>query len=217
LFITFLNSIKQTENIDDFKAAEIRSENWKTTGEYTDPLAEYYHSHEAYENYPVVNISYKGAILFCEWLTNQYNENTKRKFNKVIFRLPSKEEWIIAAKGGDSNAIYPWKGTELKNKKGQYFCNFKNSEDRFCSVKGVKHTENADITTLSLSYFPNSYGLYNMSGNVSEMLAEEGFVIGGNWKDSEEHMKIETDSNYYKTESSMPTIGFRFFMDLIER
>ena len=32
------------------------------------------------------------------------------------------------------------------------------------------------------SYFPNDFGLYNTSGNVAEMLFEEGLAIGGGWR-----------------------------------
>ena len=31
----------------------------------------------------------------------------------------------MAAKGGDSSAIYSWQGNGLKNKEGQFLCNYK--------------------------------------------------------------------------------------------
>ncbi|MBL0741926.1 formylglycine-generating enzyme family protein [Chryseolinea lacunae] len=50
-----------------------------------------------YSNYPVINISYEAAVAYCEWLTEQYNNVAGRKFKKVKFRLPSVNEWQIAA------------------------------------------------------------------------------------------------------------------------
>jgi formylglycine-generating enzyme required for sulfatase activity len=53
-----------------------------------------------YMDYPAVNISHEGAVLFCQWFTEQYNSNPgKKKFAKVKFRLPSLNEWQIAALG----------------------------------------------------------------------------------------------------------------------
>ena len=52
-----------------------------------------------FSKYPAVNVPYEGAVLFCEWLTQHYNAHGKRKFKKVKFRLPTLEEWQIAALG----------------------------------------------------------------------------------------------------------------------
>ena len=53
-----------------------------------------------YGDYPAVNISHAGAVEFCDWLTDQYNENPKmKKFKKVKFRLPTRKEWQIMALG----------------------------------------------------------------------------------------------------------------------
>ena len=52
-----------------------------------------------YSNYPAVNLSYESVVAYCEWLTEQYNNNPDRKFKKVKFRLPTIKEWQIAALG----------------------------------------------------------------------------------------------------------------------
>jgi formylglycine-generating enzyme required for sulfatase activity len=53
-----------------------------------------------YTDYPAVNLLHEGAILFCQWFTEQYNSNTgKKKFKHVKFRLPTLQEWQIAALG----------------------------------------------------------------------------------------------------------------------
>ena len=50
-----------------------------------------------FTRYPAVSISFEGAQAYCEWLTEQYNNSATRKFKKVKFRLPSRDEWQIAA------------------------------------------------------------------------------------------------------------------------
>jgi formylglycine-generating enzyme required for sulfatase activity len=55
-----------------------------------------------YTHYPAVNVKHGAAVVFCQWLTEQYNTNTgKKKFKKVKFRLPTINEWRIAALGYD--------------------------------------------------------------------------------------------------------------------
>jgi len=50
-----------------------------------------------FTQYPAVNISYEAAMAYCSWLTDQYNGLTERKYKKVKFRLPTVEEFQIAA------------------------------------------------------------------------------------------------------------------------
>lgn len=52
-----------------------------------------------FQAYPAVNISYEAAVAYCDWLTAQYNNSTDHKFKKVKFRLPSIDEWQVAAAG----------------------------------------------------------------------------------------------------------------------
>jgi formylglycine-generating enzyme len=214
-YITFLNFLKQSNQADKYLTAQIDTAQWRDELTYNEPYAQYYHTHPAYMNYPVVNISYEGATLFCEWLTDQYNSNDKRKFKKVKFRLPSELQWTTAAKGGNSTANYPWKGTDLQTKKGLYRCNFRRATEVGMGVVG-KLNDNADVTAPSQSYWPNKYGLYNMSGNVAEMLIEKGQTKGGSWQDIAEAMKIENNGKYASFDTPMPSIGFRHFMDVIE-
>ncbi len=53
-----------------------------------------------YSDFPVVNISHGAAVVFMKWLTEEYNGIAgKKKFRKVRFRLPTRDEWQIAALG----------------------------------------------------------------------------------------------------------------------
>jgi|SRR5690554_1380513 len=215
-YTTFLNLLKQDNQTDKYITAKIDSAKWSDKHTYNEPYVQYYHTHPAYADYPVVNISYEGATLFCEWLTEQYNSNDKRKFKKVKFRLPTKDEWITAAKGGNPTATYPWDGKDLQTKNGSFHCNFKRAASDTLGIAG-KMNDNADITAPVQSYWPNKYGLYNMSGNVAEMLADKGHTKGGSWLDTAEAMKIDGKSKYSSFDSPKPTIGFRYFMEVIEK
>ena len=61
------------------------------------------HCNPAYNNSPVVLVSWSDANNYCAWLSNM----TGRKF-----RLPTEDEWEYAARGKDSKK-YPW-GNEWK-------------------------------------------------------------------------------------------------------
>ncbi len=213
---SFLNDLKQNQQTKKFNVAQIDSVQWRNQSAYNEPFVKYYHTHPAYGVYPVVNVSYEAAMLYCEWLTEHYNANDKRKFQKVKFRLPTEQEWIAAAKGGNPSAIYPWKGSELRNKKGLYLCNFVRAADDKMGTAGYDN-DAAETTAPSKCYFPNNFGLYNMSGNVAEMIAEKGKTMGGSWMDQAEAMKIGTSGKFTSYNSAQPTIGFRYIMEVIEK
>ena len=158
----------------------------------------------------------EGAELFCHWLTDEYNKDPKRKFHKVVFRLPSEAEWILAAKGGDPEASYPWKGTALQNKKGRYNCNFKRPGENEMGQPG-ELVDGADVTAPVLSYSPNAFGLYNMSGNVAEMLTIKGRTKGGSWLDEAEFIDIDANQSEVDSDAPSPTVGFRYFMEVLEK
>jgi formylglycine-generating enzyme required for sulfatase activity len=99
-FLKYLKTNKQEELLERSKI---------DLSQYTDPALTFMKTYHAdpvvtkkkkyFTVYPVVNISYEGAVAYCEWLTEQYNNLPERKFKKVRVRLPSVNEWQIAALG----------------------------------------------------------------------------------------------------------------------
>ena len=79
---------------------------------------------------PVQNISHQAAQRYCAWVTQVYNASAeKKKFKKVLFRLPTEAEWMTAAKGGLKDEPYPWAGGyTVRNATGCYLGNYDSKE-----------------------------------------------------------------------------------------
>lgn len=136
------------------------------------PLAESYFWHPAFNNYPVVGVNWEQANAFCAWLTriNEEDRTSRGLSPGPAFRLPTEAEWEYAAQGVDnpmadgdsySRNIYPWEGTRMWDRKGEYRANLR-AEARNYGLDG--HVFPSPIT----NYAPNGFGLYDMAGNVSE-------------------------------------------------
>ena len=129
----------------------------------------------------MVNVSKRQAEAFCEWMEVQLNEQFEKMTDQPIVsvdvRLPTDQEWQEAARGGNRYAIFPWPGSGMRNTtqkhKGRFMANFSRGQGDYMGVTGDLN-DGADITAPVRSYWPNQFGLYNLSGNVAEMLQEEG-------------------------------------------
>jgi len=100
------------------------------------------------------------------------------------FRLPTEVEWEYAAKAIVENREYnnirgrkkyAWDSKYTRNKtkrdKGLQLANFKQGKGDYSGVPGWSG-DGADITIQVKSYDPNAFGLYDMSGNVAEWVAD---------------------------------------------
>ena len=100
------------------------------------------------------------------------------------FRLPTEAEWEYAAKAIVENREYnnirgrkkyAWDGKYTRNKsrrtKGDQLANFKQGKGDYSGIPGWSN-DGADITISVKSYDPNAFGLYDMSGNVAEWVAD---------------------------------------------
>jgi formylglycine-generating enzyme required for sulfatase activity len=212
----FLTALIKENRMAEISIARIDTLKWnENISSYSNnPYVDYYHKHPAYNEYPVVNVSFEAAQLYCEWLTKTYNSSPKRKFKKVLFRLPTENEWETAARGGDSLAKYPWKGDFLRNKKGLYLCNFARDANDTIGIDG-KLNDSADITAQVNAYYPNQFGMFNLSGNVAEMISDIQLVKGGSWQSTSEYLTISSKQS--SDGNSKQSVGFRFFVDIVEK
>jgi hypothetical protein len=206
-----------------------------------------------FNSYPAVNISYESAVGYCKWLTDRYNESTKKKkFKKVLFRLPTLKEWQIAALGYDKfqswdlheneveviygsdtvnifkgekkkmkfddSMMYPWFKvyvfrSRVHNQFGCYLGNFRIETDRNCPSRSLAYDGYTMMGRIE-SYFPNDIGLFDVVGNVAEMIDEKGKACGGSWNDPPIKSTIQSVKNYSGVDE---TVGFRLFMEVIEK
>jgi formylglycine-generating enzyme required for sulfatase activity len=97
--------------------------------------------------HPVVCVSWNDANEFARWLS-------KKEGRK--YRLPTEAEWEYAARSGGKKE--KWAGTSNKNKLGEYAWYDKNLGLKITHPVGQKK--------------PNGLGIYDMSGNASEHVAD---------------------------------------------
>ncbi len=210
------------------------------TYSYNEPLTRNYFSHPAFDDYPVVGINWNQARAFCYWRTLLWNSfKAEDEPNSEEFRLPLESEWEWAARGGQELSMYPWGSYYTRNAKGCLLANFKPGRGNYPEDGGM-HTVKAD------AYFPNEYGLYNMSGNVAEWTETayqdnarnfvhdlnpdvkydarpedpEAFkrkvVRGGSWKDIGYYLQCGTRSWEFQ-DTSKSYIGFRTVLTFLGR
>lgn len=205
------------------------------TFSYNEPLTEKYFSHVAYDDYPVVGVTWAQAKAFCNWRTKQFNTYQEMlKISGVMdYRLPTEVEWEYAARGGHQMTLYPWGSYYTRNQEGSFIANFKPLRGNY--VADNRH----NATTHKVgNYMPNSYGLYDMSGNVAEWTSnaydESAYEImsdfspdyqynaktedqpalkrkvirGGSWKDIAWYIQVSTRSFEYQ-DTAKSYIGFR--------
>lgn len=199
---------------------------------YNEPLHNNYFYHTAFDNYPVVGVTWIQSQAFSDWRTqklNQYYKETDK--NKApAFRLPSEAEWEYAARGGLESATFPWGGPYTKDDRACYLANFK-------PLRGDYAADEALYTVEADAYEPNDYGLYNMAGNVAEWVNssynESSYEYmssinpnvndpndnrkvtrGGSWKDVSYYLRVST-RDYEYADSARSYIGFRTVQDYL--
>lgn len=170
---------------------------WREKNSYNEPYVKYYYRHVGYRNYPVLGVSYEQAIAYCKWRTERVKTHLsiKKDFKNQNFeyRLPTKAEWEKLAE--TSSFVLDNNG---KDEKGKYRIN--------CAHPDTIGTPYPDVTAPVKSYSKSLYGLYNMLGNVAEMVQEKGICKGGGWRNRLEECRVGKDQEYTKANA---WLGFR--------
>jgi len=210
---TFLFDLLIQGKKEEFLKAKPDQAMWtKLLGDDNKPMEELYFSHGAYNEYPVVNISREGAELYCKWLTDEIqnfvDEKKRSQFNNI--RIPTRVEWVKAAQIEGKSNPYPWEGQFVRNSKGCYLANFKPTDTTYFDDGGL-------FTVKVNSYLPNDFGIFNMSGNVAEMVYDEvqtksPGTAGGGWMNNAEEIKILGPDPHKGLTEAHPNVGFRVVM-----
>ncbi len=217
----FLNDLKAQGRTDDYEKACFRSENWYTPNHHNEAARCYYDSFPAYELYPAVNVPYEGAVLFCQWLTEKVGNP------EWEYVLPSQLDWTWAASGGMTRAAYSMGEPFLTAADGTPYYHYQHVDDSWITRtdSGFQVVDNqpntvstnfigSDIPYPAKSLRANGYGLYNMCGNVAEMVSNPNMAVGGSWLDPGYDIRIYSIKNY--TQPS-PQIGFRVIARKVEK
>ena len=208
---------------------------------YMDDYTRNYFSAVAYDDYPVVGVSWKQAKAFCTWRSNYLNNYLESiDYSRMeYFRLPSEAEWEYAARGGQESSMYPWGGPYVNNSYGCFLGNYK-------PQKGKYDADGGAYPIIVGHYAPNDYGLYDMSGNVAEW-CEDAFaeeinavghdfrqvniynatdddnetykrksIRGGSWKDSKHYIQLSARTFEYQ-DSGKAYVGFRCVQSYLGR
>ncbi len=208
---------------------------------YNEPIATMYYWHPKYDDYPVMGVNWLQARAFCHWRTFHLNSYYAEIGDNGVtaFRLPTEYEWEYAARGGRDQTMYPWGGPYVRNAKGCSLANFKPGRGDYGADGGVYPIRVA-------SYFPNDFGLYDMSGNLAEWtvsaFAESAHLFahdlnsdyqydakpedsetlkrkvirGGSWKDIA-HFITNGARSYEYQDSANSYVGFRCVQSYVGR
>ena len=193
---------------------------WRHLLALNEPFVDYYYQHKAYSEYPAVGMTLKQAEAYANWLTAIYA--LKNQSVKIIFSVPTKKQWIRAARG-EWQTHYPWDGKYMRNSKGVFLSNHKtlgnenvhtetSTNKLVVLATGAKCAEST-ITAPAESYYPNQFGIYNMSGNVAELVSDDTVAMGGSWNDTGYDVRVESEQPATQPKS---TIGFRIVVTIEE-
>lgn len=194
---------------------------------YNEPLAKRYFAHSFYNDYPVIGISLKQAMAFCQWKTQQISNllSTNNAVKaEVIIKLPSNAEWEAAAFDGKDTV-------RILSRQKQYNYNFGPAADGNGLTDRDYKADGHFYTAPVKSYAPGPYELYDMKGNVAEwtltsreeiMNAEMKkekektfFVVkGGGWNSTPFYLQAGT-CQFFIADDAHSFIGFRYKLEVI--
>ncbi|MDP4595462.1 MAG: SUMF1/EgtB/PvdO family nonheme iron enzyme [Crocinitomicaceae bacterium] len=204
-------------------------------------MTQNYFWNTAYDNYPVVGVTWSQAKAFSVWRTQIFHSWLQSNGDLFVndFRLPTESEWERGARGDLDNMQYPWGGPYIRNSSGCFLANFKPMRGRYFEDGGF-------YTVKVYSYNPNGFGLYCMAGNVAEWCstaydestyefahdmaqdfeydAKDGeapvkkrkVLRGGSWKDIGYYLMNATRTYEYQ-DTAKSYIGFRNTMTHLGR
>lgn len=191
---------------------------WRDKLSDNEIYVENYYNHPAFKNHPINAISKKGALLYCNWLEKKLEAELGKKIEtNFTITLPTKGQWVCAAQAGYELMLYPWTSPYLHDDKYQNRCNYNGLGAEHITYNyetGTYHVETNSMLSNPESsktmhvrfYEPNPYKIYEMSGNVSEMILNEDIAMGGSFKSPGGNVTIQSEMPFTKPSIE---VGFR--------
>ncbi len=153
------------------------------------------------ENRPVINVSWKDASAYAEWLSQQTGKP---------YRLPSEAEWEYAARAGTTGryALPAPHGSD----------DISNQNLAVCDGCGSQWDEQ----TAPVGQFkPNSWGLHDMHGNVLEWVQDSWHANyekapgdGSAWENPDDAQRVLRGGSWaYVPEAARSSNRFKFYPD----
>lgn len=186
---------------------------WRKPGLNMEPLENNYFSHPSYANYPVVGVTHKQAEDYCVWRTQAVKKMLIRLNHPAPpnfrYRLPTRTEWELVADAGYDKKEKKLIAKKLdKDGENARICNMRFSDDFTCynaALSGPKPIR---------SYHPNKHGIYNLNGNIAEMVKESGIAVGGSYRNL--YKNIVPTNKTLTYDGPEDWLGFRCVCEIIE-
>jgi len=172
----------------------------------------------------VVNVTWKEAMAFCQWLTDKEHKEGTLPANRS-YRLPTDREWSKAVGLPDEPEktpaerdmqiadVYPW-GKEWPPPPGAG--NYTGEEtDSDMAIKG--YNDGFTWTSPVGSFKPNKFGIYDMGGNVWQWCMDswndkstDKVLRGASWGNGSLKMSLSSACRIHATpDACVDNYGFR--------
>ena len=141
-----------------------------------------YFSNPAYNDYPVVGVSWEQAMAYCDWKNVQVNKLLRKLgYNEIKIQLPTEMQWEFAATVVNNESVkayFPWDikyNAKFIDEKCRFKANFGPIiDDSGIEIKG--YADDGMLYTSKIRSFPAHNGLYHLAGNVDEWTMDKATV-----------------------------------------
>lgn len=142
-------------------------------------MAKRYFSHSAFQDHPVVGVSWVQANAYCDWLSRsgsfKYRLPSSVEFHTAYYppykfrpRTPGKiaQELVVNNSGFPGNSLVLW------DNKGKYLANFGDIIDKYNFLIKSFGSDGQFFTSKIGTYPPSISNLYDLAGNVTEWVSD---------------------------------------------
>jgi formylglycine-generating enzyme required for sulfatase activity len=184
-------------------------------------------------DFPVVNVIWNDAHLFCEWLTATERQAGKIS-TKEFYRMPTDEEWSFAVGIGERETgatpkdksaklenIYPW-GTNFPPPPGAGNFADQSALNYFTNWPHIENYNDGFVTTSPVgSFSPNALGIYDLAGNALEWCDDfydaahkQKVMRGGAWINCGPKSLLSSYREHVAPERFSVVTGFRCVLQI---